>query len=133
MTEGYTSAMRYGPCKLPSRADVAVMSTEEYDQHIAFLVHVEHNFTEKEKREVRLCRKIIRNREYARLSRLKAKVKTEELQQKVEYLELECSRLREEVTKLRCGAYVAIKQEPIQWREPLPLLDYDYEPGTFFW
>lgn len=112
--------------RLPSRENVAIMSSNEYDQHIAYLNLSKKDFTRREQREIIICRKLIKNREYARISRQKTKTKTEGLEREVAYLELECARLREEIYRLRCCniSVPIVKEESLEWKDSLPLFNY---------
>jgi hypothetical protein len=94
---------------LPSREEILEMSSKEFESRIEQLEH-SHVFSNRELQDVKVYKRLIKNRESAQASRQKKKQVVRELEQRVIELEEENFKLRRSVT-VTAAENIALKNE----------------------
>ena len=106
---------------LPTRTEMLAMSSETYSARIKQIAEQGYCFTRSEEQEIKRCKHLIVNREYACISRKRQKDHVVQLQSRVDELEAECLRLHIEIARL---------QQPTVPNDPVIKID---ETPPFEW
>jgi len=98
-----------GNLALPSREEILEMSSKEFESRIEQIERT-HVFTNRELQEIKVSKRLIKNRESAQASRQKKKQIVRELEQRVIELEEENFKLRRNTT-ITSAENIALKNE----------------------